>query len=424
MDRREFGLGVAALIATFNAACTETVYIDTRKNFRQNFNYYAYEPFDETDLKEANERDKQKISAAVCRAGLQKSVDEELSGKFLIDDLVRFYDQDGLVMAESRLKTPEGQAAVQQKYPFIKSIKPVQSPYYPDNYELDTDAGYIYISLNDTSLAIGDYGANRSISTTYNTGGPNPQTDFKRTVYINTRDSSKERYARTLTLDPGMGVLDDMDGVAQSYANSKGEKYEVRDSASFTRLLRDCNSSAVIGTFLKDVLAQNMKLQEKLGRETEVAETCFGMTDIRDVKELMEIFRLMPPDPEIHAAWVADSLRSHSYDKVAADEYRDPVTTLRSAWADCDDYAVINYFWAYLGSRSPHMLGMTNTRSGEHHALVWYRDAQERPVVLDNAKSTVMKSGEKIEKYAADYTGNYPGTQPGDQWLIDYDEPA
>lgn len=419
--------GAIAFLAIFNEGCTETV--DKTQSFTQNFNFNAHEPFDETDLKEVNERNGQKINAENCRAGFQKAMDEEISAKLNLSDFVAFADQNGIVSAESLLASIEGQKAVLDKYPFIKAINWVSSPAYPYNYELDSADGYIYVSLNDSSIAVNDYPANRSMNMIYNTSSPNVQTspeyrDFQRTIYIGARDKKQGDYSREITFGPGMDMLQLKPSTVQSYSNEGGDNYNIFETQSFTRLLKDCKSTPIIDTFLKNILGQNTQLEQELGRPAEVGESFFSMMNIKSIDELVEIFRLLPPDPVVYGLLISRALRYHTYDKDPQDEYRDPVTALKSGWADCDDFAVINYFWAHLHNLKPNMLVIRNSRSDEHHVLVWYRDAKDRLVVMDNGDCLVLKPGEKIEEYLADFGNDYVDTRPGDQWLIDYNGPV
>ncbi len=431
--RRQLTQGILALIgaATLGKVLPGcTTYEDYTKRFKNNFDYCPDKQFTEEDLETANSRNKVKMNAEDCRWIFQKAMDEQLSDRIDLDDIFYLHDSEGLVTATNKILSPESQQALMKKYPFIQSIKEVESLTYIFNYEFTTDHGYLYFSVNKSRVVVNDFGLGCSIGMLYNTSDPYVQTspeyrDYQRRVTVSGQNKQGGKYLRELTCETGHGVLEHQGLRVQAFSSDQFPREHIYETETFTEFLRNTQSTPVVDSFLKNVKEQNELLQEeKNGVPPAPSESAFSLTNIEKIDQLIEIFRLLPADPKMYGLLLRSCLQYKLYDRTVKDEFRNPVTTLRSGWADCDDFAVINYFWAFLHRFNPNMTVITNNRNNSHHVFIWYRDDQDRFVVMDNNDTLELDSSYDVEKYLQDFSSNYQGAKKGDSYTINYNDPV
>lgn len=354
-------------------------------------------------------------------------MDEYLPFRIDLNDLFLLEDEPvtGVVTMTCQIGTAEARQALLAKYSFIHSILPQESPTYPDNFYFVTDWGNVSFSANGSRLVVHDYERDTAIGMLYNTSDPYFQTspeyrDFQRTVNISGRDGQGKKFSRELTCEADGGILDYSGMAVQAFSSDHFPRRGIYETASLIDFLRQAKSTPVIEKFLKNVAEQNDRLQEEAGGvEPEPSAGFFSLGNIQSVEQLMDIFRLLPANPQNYALLLGCCLRYHAYDQATKDEYRDPVTTLRSTWADCDDFAVINYFWAYLHGNEPHMT-VISAGGADHHVLVWYRNSQQELVVMDNNDVLVLDPHYDIRGYLDEFSSAYAGRG----YSIEYDGPA
>jgi hypothetical protein len=419
-------IGVAALGKVLPACVT---YEDYTKKFNNNFDFYAYPEFTEEDLETANSRNQVKMTAEDCRWAFQRAMDQNLPFHLEIDDVFHFQVSDDIIAATDKILTPENQQALMKKYPFIRAIQSMESPQYPAYYEFTTDWGNFFFGLNKGQVGVANFDHPQSVQMRYNTSEPSynlsPEyRDFQRTIYVGGKNEQGQKVTKSLTCEKDHGVLEYRQDAVQAFSSKDHQSEKISDTQTFINFLRKAKGTPVIENFLKAVLWQNQNLTEQKGSQIEPSESFFNLISIRDINQLQEIFRLLPSDPQIYGMMLCSALKYHKYDREVKDEFRNPVTTLQSGWADCDDFAVINYFWAYLHKFQPNMTVITNTRDHDHHVFVWYRDAENRFTILDNNDVQVLDASYTVEKYLQDFYVNVMGSPTGDTYEINYNGPV
>lgn len=405
-----------------NEAC-ETV---TVFNFRRNFDYDKYGQFSDQDLKEANLRDQEKITAVDCQNYLQETLDKNLPVKINIIDIFRFNDEEKQIIGECLINSLDGQRTLLSKSPNIQSIKAMDSTSYVDNYPDSylitfTDGMGVIIALNPISCAFEVVGQMLKIEMDYNLNSPDYQSDSARRDFQRTLKTSRiegGNWVDSITIfEKDGGYLDQNLEILQTFTDRDNNEVQICDLSTFMDFLKRSKSNPLISDFLNYVKLQNNHLGNSIGHSPEVAESFFSFSKIMKIEELIEIFKLLPADPEIYGQLISLVLRYHDYDKSDRDQFRDPVTTLRSGWADCDDFATINYFWAYLHGFNPNMCAIQNPRDGAGHVFVWYRDDNGKFVTMDNSIIAIGQA-ENMEDYMK-------GNQSlGDKWEVVYDGPV
>jgi hypothetical protein len=425
LSRRNFlkFMGATGISAALNEACTESYLF----RFSQNFNYYSHPQFTEEDLREANERNKQKITAENCRVGLQKAMNSLFPLNINPDDLITFKETDGVISATTQLKSEEGRKTLMAKYPFIARIIIIASPYYEHNYELRTDTGYLHFSLNNIEFSMHD--ENNAIQMKYDLHSPLVQTspavrDYQRTILTTKyhRDLSMDLYE--LFLEGNGGMLEHLTSAIQSYTPNNKTPFNINETQSLIKFLQHCQATPLIKNFFANVEDDNKREAAIKGKYPPPKDSTFSLTNIENIDQLIEIFRLMPADPEEYGALIRRALRYQINDKSIEDEYRDPITTLRSGWADCDDFAVLHYFWGHLHNHNPNMTAIKNTRTQAAHVFVWYRDQENRLIIMDNGNCVVFDKDTTVESYLSDFSSDYIDSKPGDKWEILHNGPV
>lgn len=420
------GIGGLAALAGLNEACV--IYEDNTKKFTNNFDYYQYDQFDQGDLRMANSRDKIRMKAEDCRLAFQKTMDQYLPFRIDINDFFRLEDRgnEGQIILICQIGDEQTRQALLGKYPFIRSIERMESGAYRHNYHCITDLGVFTLSSSASRLILHEYSSETTLGLFYdNTGfdwqsGPE-YSEFLRTISIYSRDDQGRPFSKKLFCETDGGMLEYSSRAPQVFSAKNSRQREINETESFLEFLRRAKSTVLISTFLENLQEQNYLFREEHGgRPPEPLESLFSLRNIKNISQLLEIFRLLPADPQILEWFLDSSLCYRQNDRTSADAYRDPVTTLSSTWADCDDYAVIQYFWAYLHGWQPHMTVIAIDENPVRHVLVWYRNEKNELVVLDNGKAEIMEAGSEIDAYLTKHWSG--GKNAG--YTIEYNAPV
>ena len=95
--------------------------------------------------------------------------------------------------------------------------------------------------------------------------------------------------------------------------------------------------------------------------------------------------------------------------ELSEERYKHPLKTLREGEGDCDDYALLSYFWAHVHGHYPYLVriegpiydegeSMTHAES-VGHVFVWYRGYDDRVIVMDNTSYYKLDERETYEDY-------------------------
>jgi len=102
-----------------------------------------------------------------------------------------------------------------------------------------------------------------------------------------------------------------------------------------------------------------------------------NVNDIESVEQLREIAKRLPPNSNAFRDFVKGSISYAANDDGSSDEYRSPIDTLKSGWGDCDDYAVLNAFWAYMRGYTTRVIKIKSSADDKDaHVFVVYTDGK------------------------------------------------
>jgi hypothetical protein len=121
---------------------------------------------------------------------------------------------------------------------------------------------------------------------------------------------------------------------------------------------------------------------------------------VMNLEQIIEFIRKLPKDPVLFSN-VLGKIVEYQKDATVAgpDYYKHPFDTFKSGFADCDDYVVINFFWAYLHNYAPNVVRVYSDDSA--HVLMFYVNERNRVVVMDNTGTAILDTGKTIEDYLA-----------------------
>ncbi len=122
-----------------------------------------------------------------------------------------------------------------------------------------------------------------------------------------------------------------------------------------------------------------------------------SISDISSDQDLIELYRLVPAAPSVHCAMLKSVLDYADKDDGYKDEFRHPINTFRSGWADCDDYANINYLWAKMHGYDPSYYRVPK------HVFVYYVKSNGTIVVLNNDSVVYLDDDETLDEYVSKY---------------------
>ncbi|MBD3281730.1 hypothetical protein GF391_03200 [Candidatus Uhrbacteria bacterium] len=127
-------------------------------------------------------------------------------------------------------------------------------------------------------------------------------------------------------------------------------------------------------------------------------------------EDLFQIYALLGKDPELYLAFMNAVVTNRVWDLNDTDTFRHPITTLRSGWADCDDFTVEYYFWAHLHNLNPNLVIAVSSdedveivngvKTLDAHTFVTYTDPVTGKMnVLDNNNWVVLEADETAQTY-------------------------
>lgn len=123
-----------------------------------------------------------------------------------------------------------------------------------------------------------------------------------------------------------------------------------------------------------------------------------SIRDIQSVEQLREIAKRLPPNSKAFRDLVKGSISYAKNDNGSSDEYRSPIDTLRSGWGDCDDYSVLNAFWAYMRGYKTRVIKIHSDDDDARapHVFVVYTDGKTgNAFVLDVDRVTPLASADE-----------------------------
>ena len=374
-------------------------------SFNKHFNYHDYEQFSDADYAESRERDKTPVKAAQVTSLLSNSFKTSCSYDIDPNDLFLISDENGAIRCRLKLSPADG--SVQKlidRYPGVTGVDFSLQNTTKKIFSIKGQKGRMDITLTDSQLLIKDSGTGNNLSLYFDSSNLpegrflndfNRQIaasidykNYQRTVHINSSDPENKKKSQTVC--PDGGILEAADGDIDVFNDDGKNTFAVHDTPSFIRFLKAGKSNAAIDIFLNS--------PDGLDPLKHFAES---MTDIGD---LIEIFRLLPRNRDVYRSFINAVLGYHTRDKTQEDEYRHPIDTLRSGWADCDDYVVIHALWAHLHKYKPNLVQLEKSGS-PYHVLVWYADENGGVVIMDNGNVRALDPDETLESHLKK---NYP----------------
>ena len=204
------------------------------------------------------------------------------------------------------------------------------------------------------------------------------------------------------------------------------ENKTTMDTGELINYLINCYSRQLILDFFKRVtLDQTWYSSDKAATIADRDTKVKVLQEARSVKidnividdDLFKIWALLGKDPEMYLAFMKSVITYRGWDLDEKDLFRNPIDTMQTGWADCDDWAVVHYFWAHLHRFNPNLViavrpdstgkvvGTVDTVNA-HTFATYINPANGNLVVLDNQSFTELKPNETLEGYIA---SNYPG---------------
>lgn len=225
--------------------------------------------------------------------------------------------------------------------------------------------------------------------------------------------------------DSAYEISNKRDPSPDSPIKCKGQDETVVDQKELIDYLIACKSRQRVVEFLNKMkLDQNAPNEPKPTSEAERSEKITKLQASRYVKadtitlddDVFKIYALLGKDPELYTAFMKSVVTYRGWDMNPEDTFRHPISTLRSGWTDCDDWAVEHYFWAHLHDLSPNLVialkpedtaaQQGTVKTVNAHSFVTYHSPESgKTVVLDNQHWTELEAGETLEGYLEE---NFP----------------
>ncbi|MBN2096621.1 hypothetical protein JW752_04490 [Candidatus Peregrinibacteria bacterium] len=130
------------------------------------------------------------------------------------------------------------------------------------------------------------------------------------------------------------------------------------------------------------------------------------MSSLESIKELREIFRLIGKNPMAFSAFMRLAKVRYKTDYNPRLAFRHPVTTFREGWGDCNDHAILAFYWAHLHGYQPYLAHVDTYKNKRRqkvgHVFVWFLDGARRTVVLDNGIASRLFENDTLYDYIED----------------------
>lgn len=373
---------------------------DLPEALTQYFDFHECAPFKEGETKEWGENNEWKIENTGPM--LQHNIDSSLDYPIPIDDLFKFdlMEDGGIgVVYESNKYNLEHTLAE-------KGFDPVSIDYESKdgifkmtvkgkgnlNFSASVYPSIILIEGTDRKT-----GLKRILEMPRGDGGYGRK--VKEHIYERNKDGDPtEKKVEIVTPGGETGTFDIAEG--NYYSKTPASlPLKVDSSVSLDKLLSESDSKGLCMEFFKYQLKAGTK--EKLN-----PNQMTGIKDIKGMEQLIEIFKKLPKEPVAISGFMKFAVHYEKDRCEETDEYRHPLDILRSGWADCDDYTVINHLWAYVHGLNPHVIRVEKSASVPGHVFVWYKNEKGQVVVLNNDINLTLAEGATIEDYIK---ANKPG---------------
>lgn len=402
LSRRGFlkCLGTGMVAATVPGILTGCEKKSVAEQLVQNFDFHECATFKDGETKEW--REKKEWKSEDINKVLQKKIDGALDYPIPVDDLFKSeFMKNGSIMVSLDTDTDKKKNAL------------VKRGFDPSEveYELGSDSSRLTVTGKGNRFFSVEFSSDK-----IRIDGKDKETGTDRIIVVPRKNDGygvevKDRYYKfnddgdmtegrfeIVTPDGQKGTFDVMDGNYFS-KNSDSARLKVDSTASLEKFLTDCDSRGLCMNFFTYQFTADTK--EKLNSEQKTS-----MKDIKVMEQLMEIFRKMPADPEAITGLMRFAVHYERGDRSSSDEYRHPIETLQSGWADCDDYTAINHLWAYVHGLNPNIIRVEKNDTDPGHVFVWYMNDDGHVVVLDNDQCLTLEKGDSVEEYIK---ANKPG---------------
>jgi hypothetical protein len=198
---------------------------------------------------------------------------------------------------------------------------------------------------------------------------------------------------------------------------------DVMGASEVIKFLTECKSrQQIINHFAERELDQTWSEEQKPANAAEREEWAavlqkkrhLKVDDINVEKDLATIFAMMGRDPEMYLAFMRAAVSYQMWDLAPEETFRHPLDSIRSGWVDCDDWAVLHYFWAYMHSLDPSLViaaqpvekgieaGSSTIRVAAH-SIVTYpgkaKNGSARLIILDNGQMKEWDPAVSLQEY-------------------------
>lgn len=198
---------------------------------------------------------------------------------------------------------------------------------------------------------------------------------------------------KVISPEQEIGTYDFDNGIAYQ-TNVRKRPYSLSSMEGFNRFLNEArNIQMSDALFHQDHTLPGLEKNILAGNKDLVP-----LQQISTIRELRTIIGKLPKDPLTFTSFIKRSISPDFKDRSKQDEYRNPLETIKSGWADCDDFAMLNYFWAYLQNYKPEFV-LLNTGNNNGHVFIYFQDEKEQLVFMDNTNVTILPPGSSIQDY-------------------------
>lgn len=230
----------------------------------------------------------------------------------------------------------------------------------------------------------------------------------------------------TYFADDAYNIANGRDKDPNSTVQCNGQDSPTMTADQLVHYLANCNSrQRILEFFMKHRLSQSAgngpapaTVEERTARSAQLqAARSIKVDDINIDPQLFQIYALLGKDPELYSAFMDTVITYRGWDLSDQDTFRHPIDSLRSGWADCDDWAVEHYFWTHLHRSSANLvIAVRPVNTGKiegnydvlnaHTVIKDWQVVPSQTTILDNQSTRPLKQGETMQGY---FDTEFPG---------------